>query len=168
MSTTVDTKADSKVTAKVFRIHIKASQQAVWAAITDPEWNGRYGYKCPADYELRPGGTYRVLANQAMKDSGAPDLIVDGQVLEVDPPRRLVQTWRALFSPETEAEGFTRLTFDLEELNGVTRLTITHDLGGAPVVERQVSGDEPNAGGGWSFVLSDLKTLLETGSAFED
>jgi uncharacterized protein YndB with AHSA1/START domain len=166
-TTTGTTAADTKVAVRVFRIHIKASQQAVWDAVTDPEWNGRYGYKCPSNYELRPGGEYRVFANDAMKAMGAPDLIIDGEVVEADPPRRLVQTWRALFSPETAAEGFTRLIWDLDEANGVTRLTVTHEVEGAPNVEHQISGDDPNAGGGWSFILSDLKTLLETGSSFE-
>jgi uncharacterized protein YndB with AHSA1/START domain len=157
-------------TATVFvhRVYIKAAPQAVWDAITDPEWNARYGYQCRGNYELRPGGTYHVLANQEMKDFGAPDIIIDGEVIEVDPPHRLVQTWHGLFSPGMEEEGHTRLTWELEEQpGGITRLTLTHDVRNAPVTYTQISGQNAEAGGGWAMILSDLKTLLETGKPFQ-
>jgi uncharacterized protein YndB with AHSA1/START domain len=100
-----------------------------------------------------------------MKQAGAPKVIVDGEVLELDPHRKLVQTWRARFSPQSEAEGFTKLTYEIEPgPEGVCRLTVIHELDGAPIAAAQVSGQIPGAGGGWSFVLSDLKALLETGS----
>ncbi len=150
-------------TVQIHRIHIKATPEAIWQAITDPEWNGRYGYQAVSEYDLRPGGAYRVPSTPEMRQMGAPAVIVDGEVLESDPPRRLVQTWRALFTPETTAEGFTRLTWEIEGAgSGVTRLTITHELADAPITALQVSGDAPEAGGGWPYILSDLKTLLET------
>jgi uncharacterized protein YndB with AHSA1/START domain len=94
-------------------------------------------------------------------------VIVDGEVIEADPPRKLVQTWRMLMDPEAAAEGFTRLTYEIHEgTGGVTRLTVTHDLEGAPKLATLVAGGEAEieaGGGGWSWVLSDLKTLLETG-----
>ena len=96
---------------------------------------------------------------------GSPEVIIEGEVLESDPPRRLVQTWRALFSPEIAAEGFTRLTWELTESQpGITVLTVTHDVTDAPLSAALVSGEVVEAGGGWSFILSDLKTLLETGT----
>jgi uncharacterized protein YndB with AHSA1/START domain len=154
-------------TVQVYRVYIKATPEVIWDAITSPEWNRRYGYESPSEYDLRPGGAYRALATTAMREHGGPEVILDGEVVEADPPRRLVQTWRALFSPETAAEGFTRLTWDLEqEPGGITKLTVTHDVTGAPGVAAQVSGQIPGAGGGWSFILSDLKTLLETGKSF--
>ncbi len=102
-----------------------------------------------------------------MKDHNAPDVIIDGEVLESDPPRKLVQTWRALWDPAIAAEGFKRLTWEIEPgPGGVCTLTVTHELEGAPQTAALVSGQIPNTGGGWSFILSDLKTLLETGKAF--
>jgi uncharacterized protein YndB with AHSA1/START domain len=156
---------DSTIT-QVYRVYIKASTQAVWDGITDPKWNDKYGYQAVSEYDLRAGGAYRVLASEEMKSHGGPEVIIDGEVLESNPPTKLVQTWRALFTPEIAAEGFTRLTWELEEeLPGLTKLTLTHELDNAPLTAQQTAGDIPNAGGGWSFILSDLKTLLETGSS---
>jgi|GEM_PF-14501 len=152
------------VPTQVYVVYIKATPEAIWDAITKPEWNRKYGYGAPAEYELRPGGAYRALASEQMKQFGAPDVIIDGQVLEVDPPRRLVQTYRILWDPELKAEGFTKVTWEIgEPFQGVTKLTVTHELDGAPKVAAQVGGKVEQAGGGWSMVLSDLKSLLETG-----
>jgi uncharacterized protein YndB with AHSA1/START domain len=168
-TTTAAQQALSSTTTQVHRVFIRATAQQVWDAITDPEWNRRYGYQSPSEYDLRPGGAFRALPNAAMVTHGAPEVIVDGEVISADPPRRLVQTWRALFDPETLAEGPTRLTWELDEQPpGITRLTVTHELEGAPITAIQVAGENPNAGGGWPFILSDLKTLLETGKAFQD
>ena len=153
---------------KVFRIFIKATPQAVWDAITQPEWTDRYGYGGRAEFDLRPGGTYRVPTPKAMLDMGAPPTIVDGEVIESDPPRKLVQTWRALWSPEMINEGAKRLTWEIVDAgNGVTALTVTHELEGAPLTAVTVAGstDIASGGGGWAWVLSDLKSLLETGKA---
>ena len=92
-------------TTQVYRVYIKATPERIWQAITDQEWNGRYGYAAPQYYELRPGGTYQAFATEEMKQGvrrdglGIPDIIVDGEVVEVDPPRRLVQTWRMAMDP---------------------------------------------------------------------
>jgi uncharacterized protein YndB with AHSA1/START domain len=100
-------------------------------------------------------------------------VIVDGEVLESDPPRRLVQTWRMNMDPTCQAEGHTRLTWEIGEPGegGVCRLTVTHDLTDAPATAALVSGafaeqNEGAGGGGWAWVLSDLKTVLETGRGF--
>ena len=99
---------------------------------------------------------------------GMPEEVVDGEVLEADPPRRLVHTWRFLWSEEIAAEGPTRVAFDIKELgNGVTSLTVTHELENAPETASQLAGEVEGAGGGWAYVLSDLKSLLETGHALE-
>ena len=170
------TATQTNVTTHVYRVYIKATPQAIWDAITKPEWTERYGYGLRGEYALRPGGAYRALSSEAMKTEGAargfevPDVAVDGEVIEADPPRRLVQTWRLLMDPEIAAEGFTRLTYEIEEANGgVTKLTVTHDLKGAPKLAVLVAGDREaeGAGGGWSWVLSGLKTLLETGTPLD-
>jgi uncharacterized protein YndB with AHSA1/START domain len=100
-----------------------------------------------------------------MKADGAPEVIITGEVVEADPPRRLVQTWHPIWEPGIAGEAFTRLTWEIEEELGVSKLTVTHDVTEAPITARLVAGEDPNAGGGWSFVISDLKTLLETGKA---
>jgi uncharacterized protein YndB with AHSA1/START domain len=166
------------LTTQVYRVWIKATPERIWRAITDPEWNGRYGYAAPAFYELKPGGSYHSTANEGMKEFGrqngfeVPDTIVDGEVIEADPPRRLVQTWRMLMDPTTAAEPFTTLTYEIEEAKtqpGVCKLTVTHELTGAPATAAMVAGtDDAGAGGGWAWILSDLKTLVETGSTFGD
>lgn len=168
------TTATTTATTQVHRIYINAKPEAVWDAITSPEWNGRYGYGARAEYDLRPGGAHRAYASAEMIEAGkqmgfeTPEVIVDGEVIECDPPHRLVQTWRMLMDPGTAEEGFTRLTYEIDEVpSGVTRLTVIHDLAHAPKTAQMVSGsDEAGAGGGWAWVLSDLKTLLETGKAF--
>jgi uncharacterized protein YndB with AHSA1/START domain len=89
---------------------------------------------------------------------------------EADPPRKLVQTWHALWDEGVAGEQPTRVTWDIEEDDGgVTRLTVTHELEGAPIHAEQVSNEARlrEGGGGWSWILSDLKTLLETGKASE-
>ena len=86
-------------------------------------------------------------------------------MLELDPPRKLVQTWRMLFEPDMAAEPMTRITWEIVEEFGVARLTVTHELEDAPIHATLVHGDVPEAGGGWPFILSDLKSLLETGQA---
>jgi uncharacterized protein YndB with AHSA1/START domain len=152
-------------TTQVHRVYIRATPEAIWDAITTPEWSRRYGYGGESEYDLRPGGAFVRRASEEMLAHGAPDVILDGEVLEADPPRRLVQTWRMLMEEDLAAEGFTRLTYELEPMDGgVTRLTVTHDLGSAPKLAVLVAnGMDGTAGGGWSWVLSDLKSLLETG-----
>jgi uncharacterized protein YndB with AHSA1/START domain/DNA-binding transcriptional ArsR family regulator len=161
------TTTPATVTTQVFRVHIKATPEAIWEAITSPEWTERYGYRAPSEYDLRPGGVFRSLANDGMKAMGTPDVVVEGEVLEVDPPRRLVQTWRMLFEPSQAAEPLTKITWEIESLGGdVSRLTVIHDVEGAPIHAALISGEQlEGAGGGWPYVLSDLKSLLETGTA---
>jgi uncharacterized protein YndB with AHSA1/START domain len=159
-----DTKAG--VTTQIYEVYIKATAQAIWDAITSPEWTQKYGYKGRIDYDLRPGGSYRAHSTPDMRQFGMPDVVVDGEVVEADPPRRLVHTYRFLFSPENEAEGFTRVTWEIEKTTaGFCRLTVTHELAGAPIMATMVSSKFSEQGaGGWAWILSDLKSLLETGS----
>jgi uncharacterized protein YndB with AHSA1/START domain len=158
-------------TVQVHRVYIKAPAERVWQAITDPEWTDRYGYGGIVDAKLEPGAAWVTNAGAGMQAVGITGPIVDGEVIEVDPPHRLVQTWRMLMDPQTKDEGFTRLTYDLAENDGVTKLTVTHDVTGAPRLGLMTSGHDEEmesrgGGGGWPWILSDLKTLLETGQAF--
>jgi uncharacterized protein YndB with AHSA1/START domain len=166
----MSTTTSAITTTQVYRVYIKATPQAIWDAITKPEWTERYGYCGRVDYDLRPGGAYAGYTTAAMRELGAPDVASDGEVLEADPPHKLVQTWRMAMVEDMRAEGFTRLTYEIEERkNGVSRLTLTHELEGAPELAVLTSGgmEDEGAGGGWSWVLSGLKTLLETGESLD-
>ena len=158
--TTTDT------TTQVYRIFIKATPQKIWDAITKPEWTERFGYGLRDEFDLRPGGKYRGYANEGMRAMGMPEVVVDGEVIESDPPRKLVITWRMAMDPSLNAEGFTRLTYEIVEgKGGVSRLSVIHDLAGRPGHAAMVAGvlQGPGAGGGWLWILSDLKSLLERG-----
>ena len=99
-----------------------------------------------------------------------PDVIVDGEVVEVDPPNRLVQTYRMHFDPSQVEEGFTTVTWEIRaEGDNLSRLTVTHDVTDAPVMAATIVADGAlnEGGGGWAWIISDLKTLLETGKPNE-
>ena len=101
-----------------------------------------------------------------MSEQGTTGIIIDGEVIEADAPHRLVQTWNPLFGPPVSDEPTTRLTWEITPAGyGGTKLTVTHELDGAPITAGLVSGVDAMGGGGWPFMLSDLKTLLETGSS---
>lgn len=158
------TTADPSVVTQTYRTYVKASPEAVWEALTSGELAQQYGYGTPVEYDLCPGGAYRSLATDEMKSYGTPEVLIDGEVIEAEAPRRLVHTSRLLWDPEARAEGFTTVAFDLEARDGgITKLTVTHDVTGAPRTAAQFAGELPEGGGGWSEILSGLKTLLETG-----
>ena len=165
------TTIETNVTTQVYRVYIKATPQAIWDAITTPEWSDRYGYGGTVEFDMRPGGAFRTLSNDGMRAMGVGEVAVDGEVIECDPPRKLVQTWRLVMAPDVAAEGFTRLTYEIDDArDGVTRLTVTHNLEGAPKMALLVSGsmEDTGAGGGWNWVLCGLKTLLETGDSLNE
>jgi uncharacterized protein YndB with AHSA1/START domain len=160
------TSATETRTTHVFQVWIKATPEQIWDAITKTEWTERYGYQARTHYDLHPGGRYLAKASPEFQAMGMPEDVVDGEVIEVDPPRRLVQTYRFLWDDQVKAEGPTRVTFEVGPTEyGGTKLTVTHELENAPATEEMILGTQPGAGGGWSFVLSDIKTLLETGKA---
>ena len=155
-----------------YSIFVKATPEAIWDALVDADQTGKYGYGGRAEYDLREGGSFKHHATDEMKQHGMPDVVVEGDVLEVEAPRRLVQTWRANFAPDIAAEPAGRMTIATEDAHplmfpngGVTKLTLTHELENAPLTAGIVSGETADAGGGWAFVLSDLKSYLETGSS---
>ena len=164
------------MTTQVHRIWIKAAPEKIWQAIVDPEWNTRYGYSAPGFYELEPGGSYRstpnagMLAHAEQHGYPMPETIVDGEVIEADPPRLLKQTWRLLMDPDIAAEPFSTVTYEIvvsKSEPGTCRLTVTHELPESPRTFAITAGsDEEGAGGGWAWILSDLKSLVETGSTF--
>jgi len=145
------------------RIFVKATAEEVWDALTRPGWTQKYGFRAAVHYDMRPGGIYLAFASAPMRMRGAQDVIIDGEVIAADPPHRLVQTWHVLFDEQAAAEADTRLTWEIEESDaGVTAVTVCHELGGAPRTADLVAGRDTRLGG-WTWILSDLKSLLETG-----
>lgn len=136
-------------TTQVYQVFIRATPQQVWDAITRPEFTERYFY----DTHISVGAD-----EVSFRRSTGDEVIVRGSTIELDPPRRLVHTWLALYDEETAVEQPSRVSWEIEpQENGTTKLTVVHDqLEGAPKTATRVAG-------GWSFVLSGLKTLVETG-----
>jgi uncharacterized protein YndB with AHSA1/START domain/DNA-binding MarR family transcriptional regulator len=134
---------------KVYEIYIKTSPERLWEAITDPEIRAKYNFGARQTSDWTPGSRYEM---------GVPDGDVqlgEGENVEVDPPRKLVQTMRALWSDEVKAEGFSRVTWEVEPVGDSCRLTVTHD--------QLREGANEELYGGWPMILSGLKTWLETG-----
>jgi uncharacterized protein YndB with AHSA1/START domain len=133
---------------QVYQVFIKATPEQIWDAITKPEFSHKYFF---GSHVTVTRDSYRSL------NADGGDLVA-GTVIEYEPPHRLVHGWRALYDPETAAEDDSRVTWEIEAQDGgYSKLTVVHDqLEGAPKTAASVAG-------GWSFVLSGLKTLLETG-----
>jgi uncharacterized protein YndB with AHSA1/START domain len=139
---------DGAGTMTVFEIYIKTSPERLWEAITDPEMRATYSFGVRTDSEWTEGSNYR---------SSVPGVIdiASGENVEVDPPRRLVQSFTALWSDEVKSEGASRVTWEIEQVADSCRLRVTHD---------QLPADaNSELFGGWPMILSGLKTLLETG-----
>jgi uncharacterized protein YndB with AHSA1/START domain/DNA-binding transcriptional ArsR family regulator len=134
---------------KVFEIYIKTTPQRLWEAITNSEMRQKYNFGVGLVSDWKPGSHYEGV--HAM----APGALLEGEILEVEPPRKLVQSFRALWSDDVKAEGTSRVTWDIEQIEDSCRLTVTHDQ------LREGANDELY--GGWPMILSGLKTLLETG-----
>jgi uncharacterized protein YndB with AHSA1/START domain len=136
-------------TTQVYEIFIRATPDAIWQAITRPEFTQQYFFGSHVTVDAE---SYRGL------DAGGGELVI-GPVFEFEPPHRLVHGWRALYDPETATEDESRVTWEIEAKDGGTSLLrVVHDqLEGAPKTAASVAG-------GWMWVLSGLKTLLETGA----
>ncbi len=136
---------------KVFEIYIRTTPEQLWKAIVDPEIRAKYHFGSHIESDWTPGSPYRQV------HPAAPGPLVEGENLELDPPRRLVQSMRALWGPEASAQETSRVTWEIEPVGDSCRLTVTHD---------QLGEDAPEElYGGWPMVLSGLKTWLETGES---
>ena len=134
---------------KVFEIYIKTTPERLWDAITDPAQRAKYNFGATATNEWKKGEPFAMSAGDGTVPLG------DGEVLEVDPPHRLVHTLRALWSDDVKSEGFSQVAWDIEQIEDSCRLTITHSE------LRDDANDELY--GGWPMILSGLKTWIETG-----
>ena len=134
---------------KVFEIYIRTTPERLWEAITDSEIRSKYNFGAGVSSDWTPGSRLEMGA------TNANGLLGEGEVLEVDPPRRLVHTLVALWSDEVKSEGSSRVTWEIEPIVDSCRLTVTHD--------ELSDGANPEIFGGWPMILSGLKTWLETG-----
>lgn len=143
----------------VYVTYIRSTPEKLWAALTDPRIIAKYWFGITAESEWKPGSPWTLkFADGRIADSG--------EILEADPPRRLVIRWRNEFKPELKAEGYSRCTMQIEmadyypDFGGkAVKLTIEHEIegeGGAKFIEA--------VSGGWPKILSNLKSLLETGT----
>jgi uncharacterized protein YndB with AHSA1/START domain len=136
----------------VFETYIKTTPERLWEAITDPEMRARYSFGVRTDSDWGPGSRYKASVPGVIE-------IAEGENLEIDPPRRLVQSFRALWSEEVKSAGTSRVTWEIEPVGSSCRLRVTHDQ----------LADDANSElyGGWPMILSGLKTLLETGELLD-
>jgi uncharacterized protein YndB with AHSA1/START domain len=134
----------------VYVTFIRTTPEKLWAALTDPEIMKQYWFGMHQESAWQAGASWRLM----FPDGRVADT---GEVLEIDPPRRLVLRWHNEFKPELKAEGPARCTYELEPADGVVKLTITHGI------DRPQSKFIEAVSGGWPRIISNLKSLLETG-----
>ena len=134
---------------KVFEIYIRTTPERLWEAITDGEIRAKYNFGARVQSDWVPGSRIEMAA------PNAPGPLGEGEVIEVDPPRRLVHTMVALWGDDVKAEGASRVTWEIEQVQDSCRLVVTHD--------QMRDGANDQLYGGWPMILSGLKTWLETG-----
>ncbi|MDH6193983.1 uncharacterized protein YndB with AHSA1/START domain [Mycobacterium frederiksbergense] len=147
------TSTEAATGTQVYQLYIKASPEEVWAAITKPEIVAKFFHGARVDSTYEVGSKLRSLS------PNGTDVWGDNTILECDPPRRLVHTWSSLYDPELAAEPESRVTWEIEgEKEGLSRLTLIHDrLEQSPKTAAHIKG--------WSYILSNLKTVIETGES---
>ena len=146
-----DLKTDlEKTMEKIYEIYIRTSPEVLWNAITSPETRTKFQFGNTVSADWTPGGRYE------MSNAKAPGVVLgEGEILEIDPPRRLVQTMTALWGEDVKAEGTSRVTWEIEQVADSCLLTVTHD--------QLREGANSQLYGGWPMILSGLKTWIETG-----
>jgi uncharacterized protein YndB with AHSA1/START domain len=143
---------DGRGTMTVFETYIKTTPERLWEAITDSELRAKYSFGVQTDSDWTTGSSYT---------SSVPGVIdiAEGENIEVDPPRRLVQSFHALWSDEVNGAGTSRVTWEIEPVGSSCRLRVIHD--------QLADGANSELYGGWPMILSGLKTLLETGDLLD-
>ncbi len=142
-------KEEERTMEKVFEIYIKTTPERLWEAITDSEVRAKYNFGVGVESDWQPGSSYEA------RHAQAGIAIAAGENLEVDPPRRLVQTFNALWGDDVKEEGTSRVTWEIQAVEDSCLLTVTHD--------QLREGANNQIYGGWPMILSGLKTYLETG-----
>jgi uncharacterized protein YndB with AHSA1/START domain len=147
---------EKKTMEKVFEIYIKTTPERLWEAITNTEMRRKYNFGLIVKSDWTPGSRFEGVSGSSPGPGNASNMrVLEGENLEVDRPRRLVQSFRALWGDDVKSEGTSRVTWEIEPIGDSCRLTVTHDQ----------LRENANAQlyGGWPMILSGLKTLLETG-----
>jgi uncharacterized protein YndB with AHSA1/START domain len=138
----------------VYVTYIRTTAEKLWRALTEPEFTRRYWFDTTQESAWKPGASWRIVfADGRVADSG--------EVVEIDPPRRLVLKWRHEIIPALTAEGYSRMTYELEQQGEAVKLTLRHEM------DRSDSKFIQSIAEGWPAILSSLKSLLETGSPLE-
>jgi uncharacterized protein YndB with AHSA1/START domain len=139
----------------VYVTYIRTTPEKLWKALIDPEFTRRFWNETWQDCEWKPGATWRLM----IPDGRVADA---GEVVEIEPQRRLVLRWRNEFMPELREEGYSRMTYEIEKKGESVKLTVIHEMerGGSKLIDA--------VSGGWPMILSSLKSLLETGQALEE
>lgn len=139
----------------VYVTYIRTTPQKLWDALIKPEFTKQYWAGTWQESEWKKGSDWRNMIPDGRVGDG-------GKIIEIDPPRRLVLSWRNEFVPEMRAEGYSRATFELEQQGDVVKLTLTHEIDkkGSKFIEAVSSG--------WPMILASLKSLLETGESLEE
>ena len=134
----------------VYVIYIRTTAEKLWNALIDPAMNQKYWFGAHQESDWKTGSSWKIV----FPDGRVADA---GEIIEVDPSKRLVIKWRNEFSPELKAEGYSRCTMQIEPADGAVKLTVTHvlDGDGTKFIEA--------ISGGWPVILSNLKSLIETG-----
>jgi uncharacterized protein YndB with AHSA1/START domain len=137
----------------VYVTYIRTTPEKLWQALIEPEFTRQYWMASWQECSWEKGAEWKLKV---------PDRLMDtGEVLEIDPPKRLVLSWRNEFRPNLKEEGYSRMTAEIEIDDGLTKLTIVHEM------DRPDSQFINAVSNGWPFILSSLKSLLETGKSLE-
>ncbi len=141
--------------AFVYVTYIRTTSEKLWIALTAPEFTRLFFFGCAVETDWTAGSPWRLLGSDGeLKDAG--------EILEIDPPRRLVLSWHCEFKPELKAEGDSVMTYELEPDGELVKLTVRHEM---DLPESKLISAVSN---GWPLILSSLKSLLETGESLED
>lgn len=138
----------------VYVTYIRTTPEKLWRALIDPEFTRQYWSETVQQSEWKPGTPWRIM----IPDGRVGD---SGQVVEFDPPRKLVITWRNEFKPELKEEGYSQLSHELEQMGDMVKLTTIHSM---PKPQSKLIDA---VSGGWPMILASLKSLLETGESLE-
>jgi uncharacterized protein YndB with AHSA1/START domain len=139
----------------VYVTFIRTTPEKLWDKLTETGVAREFFWATALEAEWKVGGAWK---------SSAPDgtLVDGGEVLEIDPPKRLVLKWRHEMQPEKKEEGYSRMTYELEPKGDAVKLTVLHEM------DRGQSKFIEAVSNGWPTILSSLKSLLETGEALEE
>jgi uncharacterized protein YndB with AHSA1/START domain len=138
----------------IYVIYIRTTPHKLWQALVDPEFTRRYWCDTVHESDWKPGSSWRIM----IPDGRVAD---SGEILECTPQKRLVLKWRNEFNPELRAEGYSRMTYELEQQGEAVKLTVIHEM------DKDGSKFIQAVSNGWPAILSSLKSMLETGESLE-